>query len=90
MAQAVSSLKVQVEIIFNVNHFNLVPRMAIMFPIHSLHLTIVTIRINKRGQFKQNITMKCGWNARNNFNTKIIIVQISQLEVACATKDTLS
>jgi hypothetical protein len=48
--------------------------MAIMFPIRSLHLIRMIVETNKRGEFKQNITIKCGWNARNNLNTKIIIV----------------
>jgi hypothetical protein len=77
MAQATSSLKVQVEIIFDVSHFNLVQHMAIMFPICSLHLIRIIVETNKRGEYKQNITIKCGWNARNNLNTKTIIVQIS-------------
>jgi hypothetical protein len=63
MARVTSSLKVQVEIIFYVNRFNLVPCMAIMFPVHSLHLTRVTIRTNNRGQLKQHLTIKCGRNA---------------------------
>jgi hypothetical protein len=74
MVQVSSSSKVQVEVILDVIHLNLVPRMAIMFLIHSLHLTKVTIGTNKKGQFKQHITIKCGWNARNNLNTKTIIV----------------
>jgi hypothetical protein len=49
MAQTTSSLKIQIEIIFNVNRFDLVPRMAIMFHVHSLHLTKVTIGIDKGG-----------------------------------------
>jgi hypothetical protein len=86
MAQTTSSLKVQVEIIFDVNHFNLVQHMAIMFPIHSLHLIRMTVKTNKRGEFKQNITIKCGRNARNNLNTKTIIVQISQLGASMRDK----
>jgi hypothetical protein len=49
MAQATSFSKVQVEIVLNVSHFNLVPHMVIIFPIHSLHLTKVTVGTNKRG-----------------------------------------
>jgi len=77
MAQTTSSLKVHVEIIFDVTHFNLVQHMAIMFPIHSLHLIRMNVETNKRGEYKKNITIKCGWNARNNLNTKTIIVKIS-------------
>jgi hypothetical protein len=47
MAQAMNSMKSKVEIIFDVSHLNLAPRMAIMFPIHSLQLPIVTIMTNK-------------------------------------------
>jgi hypothetical protein len=60
MAQVTNFLKVQVEIVLAFSRFNLVPCMAIMFPIHSLHLTKVIIKTNKRGQFKQYITIKCG------------------------------
>jgi hypothetical protein len=77
MAQATNSLKVQVEIVLDVSRFNLVPCMAIMFPIHSLHLTKMIIGTNKRGQFKQDITIQCGRNTKNNVDTKIIIIQIS-------------
>ncbi len=49
MAQSTSSSKVQIEIVLDVSHFNLVPHMVIMFPIHSLHLTKVTVGTNKRG-----------------------------------------
>ncbi len=76
ITEATSSLKIQVEIILDVSHLNLVLGMAIMFLVHSLHLTKVTVETNKRGQFKQHITTKCGWNAMNNLNMKTIIVQI--------------
>jgi hypothetical protein len=46
MAQTTNSSKVQVEIVIDVSHFNLVPCMAIMFPIHSLHLTKMIIGTN--------------------------------------------
>jgi len=49
MTQSTSSLKVQVEIVLDVSHFNLLPHMVIMFPIHSLHLTKVTVGTNKKG-----------------------------------------
>jgi hypothetical protein len=49
MAQATSSLKIQIEIILNVSRFDLIPHMAIMFRVHSLHLTKVTIGIDKGG-----------------------------------------
>jgi len=48
MTQAMSSLKFQVEIVLDVSHFNPVPHMAIMFPIHSLDLTRMIIGTNKR------------------------------------------
>jgi hypothetical protein len=82
MAKATSSLKIEVE----VSCFNFVPCMAIMFLVHFLHLTTVTVESNKRGEFKQNITIKCGQNARNSLNTKIIIVQISQLRAGMYDK----
>ncbi len=78
MAQAPNFLKSKVEIILNVSFFNLASRMAIMFHVHSLHLLIMTARTNNGGEFKQNITIKCGWNATNNLNGKLIIVQIFQ------------
>jgi len=78
MARAPSSLKSKVEIVLDVSCFNLAPCMAIMFHAHSLHLPKVTTRINNGGKFKQNIIIKCGWNATKKFYVKLIIVQISQ------------
>ncbi len=49
IAQGACFWKIQVEIVLDVNHLNLVPCMAIMFPIHSLHLTKMTIETNKGG-----------------------------------------
>jgi hypothetical protein len=81
MAQVAYFLKSKVEIILDVSHFNLAPHMATMFPIHSLHLPKVIVESNNRGEFKQNITIKCGWNVTNIFNAKLIIVQIFKLKV---------
>jgi hypothetical protein len=78
MAQALCSLKSKVEIILDVSCFNLAPRMAITFHVHPLHLPRVTAMTNNGGKFKQNITIKCGWDATNNLNAKFMIVQISQ------------
>jgi hypothetical protein len=79
MAQAHNSSKSKVEIILNISHLNLVPRMAIMFHVHSLHVLKVTIYTNNKGEFKQNISIRCGQNAMNIINAKLIIVQIFQL-----------
>jgi hypothetical protein len=65
MIQTPSPLKSKVEIVLDVSHFDFVPHMAIMLPIHSLHLAKLIIKIDNvlRGRgFKQNITIKCGWN----------------------------
>lgn len=37
------------------------------------------VEIDNKREFKQNITLKCGQNAMNILNAKLIIVQISQL-----------
>jgi hypothetical protein len=77
MAQALSSLKITVKISLDVSHLNLAPCTAIIiFLIHSLHLPR---KIDNKGEFKQNITFKCGQNAMNILNAKLIIIQISQL-----------
>jgi hypothetical protein len=74
MAQTVHPPKSKVEIIFDVNHLNLAPRIAIMFPVHSLHLPKMTIRTNNMGDFKQDITTKSTQNAMNILNAKVIII----------------
>jgi hypothetical protein len=79
MAQVVNSSKSKVEIILDVSHLNLALCMAIMFLVHALHLSRVTIGIASRGEFKQNIIIKCGRNAMNILNAKLIIIQISRL-----------
>jgi hypothetical protein len=87
MAQVASFPKSKVEIIIDVSHFNLAPHMATMFPIHSLHLPKVIVKTNNRGEFKQNITIKCSCNATNILNAKLIIVQIFQFKVTCMAND---
>jgi hypothetical protein len=59
MAQTLSPLKSKVEIILDVSCINLVPHVAIMLPVHSLHLVRLIVGIDKE-EFKQNITIKCG------------------------------
>ncbi len=81
MAQTLSSLKSKVEIVIDVSCFNGTLCMAIMFHVHSLHLPKVTARTNNKGGLKQNITINCGWNATNNLNAKLIIIQIFQFGV---------
>jgi hypothetical protein len=49
MAQATSFPKNKVEIILDVSRLNLTPRMAIIFPIHSLHLPKVIVGTNNGG-----------------------------------------
>jgi hypothetical protein len=50
MAQVVRFSKIQIEIVLDVNHdLDPIPHMAIMFLVHSLHLTKVTVQINKEG-----------------------------------------
>jgi hypothetical protein len=44
------------------------------------------VETNKRGEFKKNITIKCGQNARNNLNTNTMIIKISQLGVGMPDK----
>jgi hypothetical protein len=77
MTQTPSSLKNKVEIVLEISCFNFAPRMAIMLLIHSLHLAKLIVKIDNKGGFKQNIAIKCGWNAMNIFNAKFIIVQLS-------------
>ncbi len=48
--------------------------------INSLHLARMATWIINKGEFKENITIKCGWNARSIFNPKCIIIQLSQLQ----------
>lgn len=79
MAQTHNFSKSKVEIILNISPLNLVPRMAIMFHVHSLHVLKVTIYTNNKREFKQNISIRCGQNAMNIINAKLIIVQIFQL-----------
>jgi hypothetical protein len=86
MAQVVHSSKSKVEIILDVSLLNLMPCMTIMFLVHSFHLPKVTVKTNNRGEFKQNITIKCGQNATNIFYAKVIIVQISQLRASMRNK----
>jgi hypothetical protein len=74
---ALEPLPSKVEIVIDVSCLNLAPHMAITFLVHSLHLIIMTIETNNRGEFKQNITIECGWNAMNIINEKLIILQIS-------------
>ncbi len=74
MAQTMRSPKSKFQTIFYVNHLNLAPHMAIMFRVHSLHLTKMNIWINNRGEFKQDITTKSTQNAMNILNAKIIII----------------
>ncbi len=45
-----------------------------------LHLAMMAIWIINKGEFKENITIKSGWNARSIFNPKCIIIQFSQLQ----------
>ncbi len=86
MVQAARLLKSKVEIIFHVNHFNLAPHMAIMFPIHSLHLPRMIVETNNRGQLKLNITIKFGRNVTTILNSKVIIVQNFQLGTSMRNK----
>jgi hypothetical protein len=53
MAQATFFSKNKVEIIIDVNHLNLAPRIAIMFPVHSLHLPRVIVETNNKGEFNK-------------------------------------
>ncbi len=41
--------------------------MAIILHVHSLHLTRMAIWIINKGEVKENITIKSGWNAKNIF-----------------------
>jgi hypothetical protein len=79
MAQAVNSLKSKVEIILDVSCLDLTLCMAIMFLVHALLLSIVTVGTTNKGEFKQNTIIECGQNAMNIFNEKFIIIQIFQL-----------
>jgi len=49
MTQTPSSLKNKVEIVLDVSHFNFAPHMAIMLPIHSLHLAKLIVKIDNGG-----------------------------------------
>ncbi len=60
--------------------------MAIMFFIHALHLPKVTVGTNNKGEFKQIIIIKCGRNAMNILNAKLVIIQISQLGTSMCGK----
>jgi hypothetical protein len=86
MAQTPSCLKNKVEIVFDVSCVNLAPHLAIMFLVHSLHLTKMTVKTNNEGEFKQNITIKCDHNATNILNVKFIIVQIFQFRASVRDK----
>ncbi len=44
------------------------------------HLAKMAIWIINKGEFKENITIKSGWNARSIFNPKCIIIQFFQLQ----------
>jgi hypothetical protein len=46
----------------------------------------MTVKTNNEGEFKQNITIKCGHNATNILNVKFIIVQIFQLKASVRDK----
>jgi len=69
MAQTPSTLKSKVEIVLDVSCINLAPHVAIMLIVHSLHLIKLIVGIDKE-ELKQNITIKCGWNAMNNLNIR--------------------
>jgi hypothetical protein len=68
MTQTPYHVKNKVEIIFDVCHFDLPPIMAIGLPIHSLHITKMAMWIINEGEFKDNINIKCRYNARNILN----------------------
>jgi hypothetical protein len=40
----------------------------------------MAIWIINKGKFKEDITIKSGWNVRNIFNPKCITIQLSQLQ----------
>jgi hypothetical protein len=67
MTQAPCPTKSKVEIIFDIGRFDLAPRMTIILYVHPLDLTIMVIRIFNLWEFKENIPIKCCWNARNIF-----------------------
>jgi hypothetical protein len=79
MTQAPCPMKSKVENILDIGCFDLAPRMTIIHFVHPSHLTIMAIQIFNLWEFKKNIPIKCCWNARNIFNAKCIIDDLSQL-----------
>jgi hypothetical protein len=69
----------KVEIILDIGHLDLAPRIIIMLSIHPLHLTKMAIWIINRWEFKKDIPIKCCYNARNIFDAECIVVDLSQL-----------
>jgi hypothetical protein len=74
MIQTPYAVKNKVEIILDVCHFDLPPRMAIVFFVHSLHITKMAMWNINEGEFEKNIKIKCRYNARNILNLECIIV----------------
>jgi hypothetical protein len=58
MTQTTCHVESKVEIIFVIGHFDLAPRMTIIFSIHFLHLTKMAIWIINQWEFKENIPIK--------------------------------
>ncbi len=60
------------------------------WPSWSLSIPYICLEMNTRltngGDFKQNITIKCGWNATKILNAKVIIVQIFQFRTNMCNK----
>ncbi len=54
--------------------------MIVILPIHSLHLVIMVVWIINMKEFKNNITIKNGWNVRNIFDMECIVIQFFQLQ----------
>jgi len=68
MTQTPYPMKNKVEIILDVFHFDLPPRMAIVLPIHSLYITKMAVWIINEGEFKENVNIKCKYKSRNIIN----------------------
>jgi hypothetical protein len=47
----------------------------------------MAIWIINKGKFKENITIKSGWNAKSIFNPKCIIINFFNSKVAWKAKD---
>jgi len=75
LAHTFVTAKTQTKVILDVGCFDLAPSMAIVFPIHALHLSKMPCWLSQGRKSEQNVSIESSWKAKDLLNVHGVVIQ---------------